>query len=61
MLNLNLILKVRLTISIIFASQCTLLVNNSKLLDKISYKSAGRLTSVKFDNNDLNYQVFKCQ
>ena len=36
-----------------FASQCTPLVNNSKLPDKITYNSAARLTSVKFDNNDI--------
>ena len=36
-----------------FASQCTPLVNNSKLPDKITYISAARLTSIKFDNNDI--------
>ena len=36
-----------------FASQCTHLVNNSKLPDKITYISAARLTSIKFDNNDI--------
>ena len=36
-----------------FASQCTLLVNNSKPADKISYNSATRLTSINFDNNDI--------
>ena len=54
MVNLNLILKLRLTISIIlFASQCTPLVNNSILPDKITYNPAARLTSIKFDNNDI--------
>ena len=54
MVNLNLILKLRLTISIFFfASQCTPLVNNSKLPDKVTYNSAARLTSIKFDNNDI--------
>ena len=28
-------------------------MNNSKLLDKITYNSAARLTSIKFDNNDI--------
>ena len=28
-------------------------MNNSKLPDKMSYNSAARLTSVKFDNNDI--------
>ena len=37
----------------VFASQCTPLVNNSKLPDKITYNSAARLTSIKFDNNDI--------
>ena len=37
----------------IFASQCTLLVNNSKLPDKITCNSAARLTSIKFDNRDI--------
>ena len=37
----------------LFASQCTPLVNNSKLPDKITYNSAARLTSIKFDNNDI--------
>ena len=51
---MNLILKSRLTISVLFfASQCTPLVNNSKLPDKITYNSAARLTSIKFDNNDI--------
>ena len=36
-----------------FASQCTPLVNYSKLPDKITYNSAARLTSIKFDNNDI--------
>ena len=36
-----------------FASQCIPLVNNSKLPDKITYNSAARLTSIKFDNNDI--------
>ena len=37
-----------------FTSQCTPpLVNNSKLLDKITYNSAARITSIKFDNNDI--------
>ena len=36
-----------------FAFQCTPLVNNSKLLTKIAYNSAARLTSIKFDNNDI--------
>ena len=36
-----------------FASQCTLLVNNGKLPDKVTYNSAARLTSIKFDNNDI--------
>ena len=36
-----------------FASQCTPLVNNSTLPDKITYNSAARLTSVKFDNNNI--------
>ena len=36
-----------------FASQCTPLVNNSKLPDKITYIFAARLTSIKFDNNDI--------
>ena len=42
-------------ISIFFfiASQCTSLVNNSKLPDKITYNSAARLTSIKFDSNDI--------
>ena len=33
--------------------QCTPLVNNSKLPDKITYNSAARLTSIKFGNNDV--------
>ena len=37
----------------LFASQCTPLVNSSKLPDKITYNSAARLTSIKFDNNDI--------
>ena len=36
-----------------FASQCIPLVNNSKLLDKITYNTAARRTSIKFDNNDI--------
>ena len=36
-----------------FISQCTLLVNNSKLLGKITYNSAARLTLIKFGNNDI--------
>ena len=36
-----------------FASQCTPLMNNSKLPDKINYISVARLTSIKFDNNDI--------
>ena len=28
-------------------------MNNSKLPDKITYNSAARLTSIKFDNNDI--------
>ena len=28
-------------------------MNNSKLPDKITYYSAARLTSIKFDNNDI--------
>ena len=36
-----------------FASQCTPLVNNCKLPAKITYNSAARLTSIKFDNNDI--------
>ena len=36
-----------------FASQCTPLVNNSKLPDKTAYNSAVGLTSIKFDNNDI--------
>ena len=36
-----------------FASQCCPLVNNSRLPDKITYKSAARLTSINFDNNDV--------
>ena len=28
-------------------------MNNSKLLNKITYNSAARLTSIKFDNNDI--------
>ena len=52
--KLNLILELRLIISIIFfASQCTPLVNNSKIPDKIPYNSAARLTSITFDNNDI--------
>ena len=39
--------------SFFFASQCTSLVNNSKLPDKITCNSAARLTSIKFDNNDI--------
>ena len=51
MVNLNLILKLKLTISIIFfASQCTPLVKNSKILDKITYNSAARLTLITFDD-----------
>ena len=34
-------------------SQCTLLVNNSKLPDKITYNSAVKLSSIKFDNNNI--------
>ena len=37
----------------VFVFQCTPLVNNSKLPDKITYNSAARLTSIKFDNNDI--------
>ena len=53
--KLDLILKLRLTISIVFLllSQRTPLVNNSKLPDRITYNSAARLTSIKFDNNDI--------
>ena len=36
-----------------FASQCTSLVNNSKLPEKITNNSAARLTLIKFDNNDI--------
>ena len=36
-----------------FAFQCTPLVNDSKLPDKITYNSAARLTSIKFGNNDI--------
>ena len=36
-----------------FASQCTSLLNNSKLPDKITYNSVARLTSIKFENNDI--------
>ena len=54
MVNLNLILKLRLTISIFFfASQGTLLGNNRKLPDKITFNSATRLTSIKFGNSDI--------
>ena len=53
MVNLNLILKLRLFQYFFFASQCTSLVNNSKLPDKITYNSAARLTSIKFDSNDI--------
>ena len=28
-------------------------MNNRKLPDKITYNSAARLTSIKFDNNDI--------
>ena len=28
-------------------------MNNCKLPDKITYNSAARLTSIKFDNNDI--------
>ena len=28
-------------------------MNNSKLPDKITYNSAARLTSIKFDSNDI--------
>ena len=47
----------------IFASQCTPLVNNSKLSDKITYNSAARLTSIQLLNNDIfrSYQIFQCQ
>ena len=38
---------------VFFASQCTPLVNDSKLPDKITYNSAARLTSIKFGNNDI--------
>ena len=52
--NVNLILKLRLTISIIFfASQCTPLLNNSKLTNKMLYNSAARLTSIKFGNSEI--------
>ena len=37
----------------LFASQCTPLVNNSKLRDKITYNSTARFTSIKFYNNDF--------
>ena len=37
----------------VFASQCTPLVNNSKILDKITYSPVDKLTSIKFDNNDI--------
>ena len=36
-----------------FASQCTPLVNNSKLSDKILYNCAARLISINFDSNDI--------
>ena len=54
MVNLNLILKLMLTISIFFfASQCTSSMNNSKLPEKVTYNFAARLNSVKFDNDDI--------
>ena len=37
----------------LFASQCSPLLNNSKLSGKITYNSAARLTSIKFGNNDI--------
>ena len=36
-----------------FTSQCTPLVKNSKLPDNVTYNSAARLTSIKFDNNGI--------
>ena len=36
-----------------FTSQCTPLVSNSKLPDRITYNSAARLTSIKCENNDI--------
>ena len=36
-----------------FPSQCTPLVNNSKLPEKITHNSAAKHASIKFDNNDI--------
>ena len=45
--------KIKAILIFFFTSQCTRLVNNSKLQDKITYNSAARVTSVQFDNNDI--------
>ena len=36
-----------------FASQCTPLLNNIKLTNKMLYNSAARLTSIKFGNSEI--------
>ena len=36
-----------------FASQCTPLLDNSKLTNKMLYNSAARLTSIKFGNSEI--------
>ena len=38
-----------------FALQCTPLVNNSNYSDRITYNSAARLSTIKFDNKFNNF------
>ena len=54
MISLSQILKLKQTTSTIFASECTPLGNSSKILNNQTYLINTKLSSIKFENKNIN-------